>query len=83
MLPMVSRLLPLKALLAKEERGVCMSVMCSLMTDNVSFMTGESALKVCDRAEELGATEERDVRRAAVCASGDCCVLAELEGPDR
>lgn len=52
--------------------------MCSSMTDSVSFMTGESALKVWVR--ELGVVEVGMDVRSAVCASGEACALAALTG---
>ncbi len=64
-----------------------MSVICSLITDSVSFITGELALKVCVRALRLGIVAGKEVRNA-VCAGGECwlAILADCvwtADPDR
>ena len=71
-LPIVSRLL-----FANEDRGLFMSVMCSLITDSVSLITGESALKVPAR---IGILEDAVDARSAVCDNGERWPLDALVG---
>jgi len=85
-LPIVSRLLVGVSKLgvklgvklgANDDRGVCMSVMCSLITDNVSLMTGESA---CEVPVRDGVAEGVMDVRSAFCARGEGWPPAALAG---
>lgn len=66
----MSRLLPL----VYEVRGEFKSVMCSLITDKVSLMTGESEVMVNDRVPAAALTGREE--RMAVAATGGCAPTA-------